>query len=63
LATAERSTFSISFAAALSEGEHRPRLGHAAPADVLHDEPRFAGRHAHPLRLGAYFLLLDRRWH
>src|SRR5207253_9984584 len=36
-----------------SEGEHGPRLGHGASADVLRDEPRFAWRDAHPLRLGA----------
>src|SRR5262249_50290257 len=37
---------------ALGEGEHRPRVGDAAPADVLRDQSRLAGRHAHPLRHG-----------
>src|SRR5262249_7307733 len=42
---------------ALREREHRPRLRNAAPADVLRDKPRLAGRHAHPLRHGADLLL------
>src|SRR5712691_8464212 len=45
----------------LGEGEDRPRLGYRAAADVLRDEPRLARRDAHPLRLGAHFLLLRSR--
>ena len=53
LATAERSTFSMSVAARAGERENRPRLGHAAPANVVEHEPRLAGRRANPLRLRA----------
>ena len=40
-------------AARVREGEDRPRLGHAAPADVVEHEPRLARGRAHPLRLRA----------
>ena len=42
---------------ALREGEDRPRLGHAAPADVREHDPRLARREADPLRLRAHDLL------
>src|SRR5262249_9757980 len=35
---------------AVHEGEDRARLGHAAPADVVRDEPGLAGRDPHVLR-------------
>ena len=38
----------------LREREHGASLGHAAPADVLRDDARLAGGHAHPLGLGAH---------
>ena len=58
-ATAERSTFSMSRAAARGvKASTALRLGHGAAADVLRDEPRLAGRGAHPLGLGANGLCL-----
>ena len=42
---------------ALREGEDRPRLGHAAPADVREHDPRLARREADPLGLRAHDLL------
>ena len=43
---------------ALREGEDRPRLGHAAPADVLEHDPRLARREPDLLGLRAHDLLL-----
>ena len=42
---------------ALREREDRPRLGHAAPADVREHDPRLARREADPLGLRAHDLL------
>src|SRR6185312_647785 len=40
------------------EGEHRPRLGHGAAADVIRDQASLARGDAHPARDGTHLLPL-----